>query len=276
MIQELGNTTLNNTIICNNSLSDNDIIFIFNENNVIVSYNKQKLFPYRSEIKYKNDPIYLFSIDCQKYYLLLEDNYNIPDNFKYDNVRNIRRQSGINKTDLFSMFTAFHLYNWYISEKYCGKCGALNERAINERAMHCKQCGNISYPRINPAVIVGITNGNQLLITRYASGRGVSFDALVAGFTEIGETLEETVKREVMEEVGLKVKNIRYYKSQPWGLSGTILAGFFCDVDGNDLITLDKNELSSAIWTDRKDICGQPDDMSLTNEMMIRFRDGDI
>ena len=76
-----------------------------------------------------------------------------------------------------------------------------------------------------PAVIVGITHGDEIVLTKYA--RGFAHYALVAGFTEIGETLEETVQREVMEEVGLKVKNIRYYKSQPWGIVDDILMGFF-------------------------------------------------
>ena len=100
----------------------------------------------------------------------------------------------------------------------------------------------------------------------------MSYDALVAGFTEIGETFEQTVAREVHEEVGLKVKNIRYYKSQPWGYSGGILAGFYCDLDESEEITIDKTELSCAEWRTRDEITGQPDDLSLTNEMMMNFK----
>ena len=122
-------------------------------------------------------------------------------------------------------------------------------------------------------MIVGVTNGDSLLITRYAD-RPLSVDALVAGFTEIGETFEETVAREVMEEAGLHVKNIRYYKSQPWGMASDILAGFFCDVDGDAHVHLDRHELKSAVWVPRAQIKGQPDNLSLTNEMMLLFRDG--
>ena len=96
--------------------------------------------------------------------------------------------------------------------------------------------------------------------------------ALVAGFTEIGETLEQTVEREVMEEVGLKVKNIRYYKSQPWGLSGSLLAGFFCDLDGDDTITLQEDELKEAEWFEAADLTPEADGISLTREMMAKFR----
>ena len=110
--------------------------------------------------------------------------------------------------------------------------------------------------------------------TKFYAGRNAKRYALIAGFAEIGETLEETVKREVMEEVGLKVKNIRYYKSQPWGLSGSLLAGFVCDLEGEDTITLDKNELAVAQWFEREEIPYDDYDVSLTREMMIQFKKG--
>ena len=143
-----------------------------------------------------------------------------------------------------------------------------------ERAKVCPVCGNRIYPRINPAVIVGVINGSRLLLTKYKTGYG--HNALVAGFTEIGETFEETVQREVMEEVGLKVKNIRYYKSQPWGIALDILAGFYCEVDGDDTIRRDDSELKYAEWVEREAIELQPTNDSLTNEMMRMFREGKI
>ena len=91
----------------------------------------------------------------------------------------------------------------------------------------------MEFPKISPAVIIGLTHKNRLLLSKYA-GRTYKKYALLAGYTEIGETVEETVSREVMEEVGLPVKNIRYYKSQPWPFSSTVLMGFFCDLDGDD------------------------------------------
>ena len=142
-----------------------------------------------------------------------------------------------------------------------------------ERALRC-ECGNVLYPRVVPAVIVGITNGDKILVTKYRTG--FAHFALVAGFTEIGETLEETVAREAMEETGLKVKNIRYYKSQPWGIVDDILVGFYCDVDGDDTIKMDEGELKVAEWRSREDIELQPDEYSLTNEMMKMFKDGKI
>ena len=141
-----------------------------------------------------------------------------------------------------------------------------------ERALVCSGCGNKVYPRINPAVIVGVVNGDRLLITRYRTG--FAYNALIAGFTEIGETLEETVRREVMEEAGIRVKNIRYYKSQPWGMASDLLVGFYCDVDGDDTIKMDESELKYAQWLRREEIELQPGEHSLTNEMMKLFKSG--
>lgn len=122
-------------------------------------------------------------------------------------------------------------------------------------------------------MIVGVINDDCLLVTRYR--QGFTLSALIAGFTEIGETLEETVAREVMEEVGLRVKNIRYYKSQPWGIAEDLLAGFYCDLDGEATIHLEENELKEAAWLRPEEIVLHSQDYSLTNEMMSRFKAGE-
>ena len=176
---------------------------------------------------------------------------------------------------LFSVdedFTAYHLWRWYDDNRRCGRCGGENGLHPAERALQCCACGHVIYPRINPAVIVGVTKGDSLLITRYR--KGYAHNALVAGFTEIGETLEQTVEREVMEETGVRVRNIRYYKSQPWGMAQDILVGFWCDADEDAEIRMDPDELKYAEWVRREDIVLQPNNLSLTNEMMKTFRDG--
>ncbi len=125
---------------------------------------------------------------------------------------------------------------------------------------------------ICPAVIVSVTVKDRLLLTKYAGRANLNY-ALIAGFAEIGETIEETVEREVMEEVGLKVKNIRYYKSQPWSFTDTLLMGFFADVDGESRILLDETELSVGKWCTRDEI-PEDDGVSLTREMMAVFKAG--
>ena len=138
--------------------------------------------------------------------------------------------------------------------------------------MRCPKCGNMIFPRISPAVIVAVTKGDYLLLTKYA-GRSYTRYALIAGYTEIGETLEQTVQREVMEEVGLQVTNIRYYKSQPWGIDGNLLMGFYCDLEGDDTIRLDRTELSLAEWHHRSALPAHDDGISLTREMMRVFEE---
>ena len=140
--------------------------------------------------------------------------------------------------------------------------------------MVCPDCGLIEYPKICPAVIVAVINGDKLMVTRYAD-RPFRGWALIAGFVEIGETLEDTVRREVMEEVGVKVKNLRYYKNQPWSFTDTLLCGFYCDLDGDDTVTLDTAELKEAHWLSREELPPRQNEASLTAEMMERFRLGE-
>ncbi|MBQ1311855.1 MAG: NAD(+) diphosphatase [Blautia sp.] len=220
--------------------------------------------------------VYLFSMEGEKFFLSLVKEeaaaYGVPEGFSFYNVRTIRNWNLQPRRYMFAAFTALQLDEWYDRNRYCGKCGKPTEIDDTERAMACKSCGIKIYPRINPAVIVGVRNGDRLLLTKYRTGFGSN--ALIAGFTEIGETLEETVQREVMEEAGLRVKNIRYYKSQPWGIASDILAGFYCDVDGDDTIRMDESELKYAEWVERSGIELQPVDYSLTNEMMQMFKEG--
>ena len=172
---------------------------------------------------------------------------------------------------VLAAITGFHLDGWYDRNHFCGRCANILQQDDKERMLKCPVCGNMVYPRINPAVIVGVTNGDKLLLTKY-NGRAYKKYALVAGFNEIGESFEETVRREVMEETGLRVKNIRYYKSQPWGFTDNILAGYFCEVDDPDNIRVDTEELSVAKWVPRDEIPVSIEELSLTNEMISVFR----
>ncbi len=252
--------------------SENSKVLIFCEGKLLCrSGGEDGIFPEYKEIG--GDAQYLFSIDEDEYFITFDFADKVaPNSYELVGLRDLRKSSNASKAELFAAFTAFHLFSWYESSRFCGKCGHPTEYDTAERAMVCPSCKNKIYPRINPAVIIGIKNADRLLITKYRMGYGHS--ALVAGFAEIGETLEDTVRREVMEEVGLKVKNINYYKSQPWGIAADLLAGFYCEVDGDDSINMDENELKFAQWVKREDIELQPDDISLTNEMMKRFKNG--
>lgn len=196
----------------------------------------------------------------------------IMEQYQYENHNVFRDRKP--KYLAFAGVTACQLANWYESTRYCGRCGVELEHDKKERMMRCPGCGAMHYPKISPAVIVAVLHGDKILMTKYAD-RDYKKYALIAGFVEIGETVEETVRREVMEEVGVRVKNIRYYKSQPWSFSDTELFGFFCELDGEDTICMDENELSVAQWLSRDEIPTEYDGISLTNEMIMRFKNGE-
>ena len=215
---------------------------------------------------------YLFSIDEDSYFLLPEFDVSVFPGYTWQNVEILRTASP--KENVFAGITGFQLWGWYGSRKFCPRCGKPLVHDENERMMRCTNCGLMEYPKICPAVIVGVTDGDKILLTRYA-GRAYKKYALIAGFAEIRETIEETVSREVMEEVGLRVKNIRYYKSQPWSFSDTLLMGFFADLDGAEEIHLDRMELAEAKWCTREEI-PEDDGISLTREMMRVFKEGKV
>ncbi len=270
MIQDIAPSVFNNEYKPH-APNEDDYVFIFDGRTILCRTEDNRIICPKvkeiGDIKLQ----FLFAINENSDYLYMGEEIIQIEGYSYENVSILRRIQP--KLLCFAGMTAFHLYTWYINNRFCGRCGRKTIIYDKERAMKCPDCGNIIYPRISPAVIVGITNGDKIVMTRYA-GREYKGRSLVAGFCEIGETAEDTVRREVMEEVGLKVKNVRYYKSQPWGFDGGLLMGFYCDLDGSDVIKLEEDELAIAEWVDRKDIVDERKYLSLTEEMIMNFRDG--
>lgn len=218
---------------------------------------------------------YLFSIDEMDFYLVDESQVSLNEagHLKLYKASIIRELTPMWVS--FAAVSAQHLHRFYISNRFCGCCGSPTMKSKKERAAVCTSCGNTIYPKISPAVIVGVTHNGKLLLTTYA-GREYTRYALIAGYTEFGETLEDTVRRETMEEVGIKVKNIRYYKNQPWGFSDSILVGYWAELDGSPDIHLDETELSTAVWMAPEDIPNDFTNLSLTHEMILLFKEGKI
>lgn len=250
------------------SPNQKDYILGYDGRNILLK--KDMTFFVYEEVSFLDEFIYLFEIDDISFYLA---DLSKVDHISLD-IRTTR--SFENKEFGFAGVTGWQLYNWMNSNQYCGRCGYKTIRDTKERAMRCPNCGNIVYPTLSPAVIVGIINDkNEILISQYAHGI-YKHDALIAGYAEIGETIEETVHREVKEETGLNVKDLVYYKSQPWSYSGTLLFGFYCKVDGSDEIKLDETELQSAIWINQNYKCDLIDDASLTAEMIHKYQNNEI
>ena len=219
---------------------------------------------------------YAFSIDARAYYLVdAQPPLPAPAGFLYQKTAALRANADHPSPELFAVAAGESLFRWYSAQRFCGHCGARMEKRKLERAMVCPSCGNTVYPKICPAVIAAVHDGDRLLLTRYR-GRPFKKYALIAGFNEIGETIEETVRREVMEEAGVRVKNLRYYKSQPWVFTDTLLMGFVCELDGSDKITLQEDELAEAAWHHRSELPADHSHISLTGEMIEQFRLGNL
>ena len=245
---------------------ENNYVFLKNENNELTIPN----YKFIKSVSHISDSelTYLFKIDNLKFFLLSSESKFDKSALSKENINIFRTLQPSWMS--FGGITGKHLSDWYSSNKYCGKCGKPLKHHDVERALQCEECGLIIYPTISPAIIVGIINKDKILLTKYSRGSYKKY-GLVAGYTEIGETLEETVQREVMEEVGLKVKNIRYYKNQPWAFSNSLLVGFFADLDGSDEVSLDKNELAIAEWFRYDEMPPIESNISLTSNMMQEF-----
>ncbi len=216
---------------------------------------------------------YVNAVDDEEFYLV--DDMQVPEfgGFYMEGMQVLREFSP--QYQAFATISASQVYRWMKSRKYCGYCGTVTEKSNTERALICPKCKNIEYPKISPAIIVAIRDGNRLLLTKNAKGT-YKFYALVAGFVEVGESLEDAVRREAMEEVGLKVKNIQSYKSQPWSFSDSLMLAFIADLDGDDKITIQEEELSEARWFEREDVPVLPFHISVGHELIQKFRDGEI
>lgn len=215
------------------------------------------------------ETVYLFSVDDTPYFLAkLHANAPLPEGYAFETVREHRKLKP--RHTVYAEMTAWHLYIWYRDNRFCGRCAQPTVHDEKLRMLRCPACGNMIFPKICPAIIVAVTDGDKLLLTKY-SGRSYQHYALIAGFTEIGETAEETVRREVFEETGVHVKNIRYWNTQPWGIDADLLIGYFADLDGSPEITMDREELSMAGWHRRADMALPEDDVSLTNDMIRAF-----
>ena len=261
--------------------ADSFILFFYQDQLLVIKEQNpsQITFPVHEKVKrWVNHATYLFSLDEKEMFrveILDESTKQELEGSIAGSSFEERRffRTAAPKEYGFAGITGLHLNGWYRKNKFCGACGGTLEKDKKERMLYCPVCKNMVFPRINPAVIVGVIDGSRLLLTKYR-GRSYKNYALVAGFTEIGESFEETVAREVLEETGLTVKNIRYYKSQPWAFADDILAGYFCEVEGSTAITMDTGELSVAEWVERDDIEVEYDDTSLTNEMICYFKYG--
>jgi NAD+ diphosphatase len=161
---------------------------------------------------------------------------------------------------------AMQLVHWADTHGFCGRCASPTGRASGERAMRCPRCGLLAYPRISPAVIVLVRRGEEALLARNARFP-LPFYSTLAGFVEVGETLEETVVREIREEAGITVGNLRYFGSQPWPFPHSLMIAFVADYISGELAA-DPTELADAQWFRASALPMVPPRMSIARAMI--------
>ena len=218
-------------------------------------------------------PQWLFRIDETDYYLAAEGGA-APLTAGYGWV-NLRESRGKKSRLLrFAESTAYHLALWYRDYRFCGRCGGETQPDDRERMLRCPRCGNLIYPKIAPAVIVAITRGDSILLARSVRST-FRHHSLISGYVEVGETLEHAVRREVMEEVGLRLGALRYLGDQPWGVSGSQMFAFQAEAQEGD-IRLQESELCEAGWFRRDELEPRGRTVSIALELIERFRTGTL
>lgn len=161
---------------------------------------------------------------------------------------------------------AFQIINWDRLTRFCGTCGALTKAKQNELVKQCPACGAVYYPRISPAVIVAVVRDGQILLAHNKNFR-TGWYSVIAGFVEPGETFEDCVTREVAEEVGLEVKNIKYFGSQPWPFPDSLMVGFLAEYAGGE-ITVDGDEIDAAGWYERDNLPACPGNITIAGQLI--------
>lgn len=168
--------------------------------------------------------------------------------------------------DYFLASRGVQLLDWQRNHKFCGKCSARTEIKAGQYAMECPSCGLVSYPKISPAVMVLIRRGDEVLLARGHHYRPGIYSAL-AGFVEAGETLEQCAVREVREEVGVKIANLRYFGSQSWPFPNSLMVAYFADYDGGEIMA-DLEEIEDAQWFHCNALPPLPEPVSLAFQLI--------
>ncbi len=185
-------------------------------------------------------------------------------------LRGLRELYGTLDEDLFVLSgRAIQIVEWDRTHQYCGHCATGTTQLPNERAKRCPKCGLVNYPRLSPAIIVLVSRGEELLLAR-AHRFPPGMYSVLAGFVEPGETLEETVVREVREEVGIEVKDIRYFGSQPWPFPNSLMIGFTATYSSGDII-IEPQELLDAAWFNKHNLPQIPPKLSIARKLIDWF-----
>ena len=277
MIHEILPHRFNNHFLPSKRIGEEDYVFHYEDNSLLMKTKGDEFaLPQKRDflnLSETTESAFLFTLNDTPCFLIWEKPLTDNSVFIYKEINFFRliRQKEI----AWVTIAGFHLWNWYSHNKFCGRCGAGTHHQHDERALRCPECNTVVYPKISPAVIVAIISNDKILLARNINFPGKWF-SLIAGYADVGESLEETLIREVKEEVGLDIKNIRYYKSQPWPLSGSMMVGFIAEANINQPIVTEEKEIAEAAWFSRENLPEHPSPISIAGEMIEKFGRGEL
>jgi NAD+ diphosphatase len=276
MIHEIFPHHFNNRFVVTNSVDEDAVILHYHERSVLLKTNvEDPELPRKRDLKdiQEADLTFLFTFNDVPCFLLTKEPGELKSGLSYWELNFFRT---VRKKEIaWVSIAGFHLFNWYTNNRFCGKCGAETHQKSDERALVCSKCASTVYPAIAPAIIVAIVCDDKILLARNTNFPG-GWYSLIAGYVDIGETLEEALIREVKEEVGLDVWNIRYYKNQPWPLSGSMMIGFIAEADEQQPIMIDGKEIADAAWFKRGELPEHSLGLSIAGEMIGKFEKGEL
>ena len=189
---------------------------------------------------------------------------------EHDSVRSISLREAVMtmpKADFQHVAQAWQYAVFLRTHQFCGRCGSRMDRVSWEMAMHCHTCQHRCYPRVSPCIIVAIRHENKILLAQGERQQESGWYSILAGFVESGETLEEAVHREVFEEVGVKVKNVEYFNSQPWPFPHSLMVGYIAEYDSGDIV-VDGKEILKADWFDIDNLPVVPPKFSIAGRLI--------
>ena len=254
--------------------SNNNILIIFNNNKILYEPNLKTFLLEENLLNIQIDEHLYVGIanNGSDIYAVDISNTSIDINIGYKSLieYDLRHLLAISEpNDIVLMGRANQLLHWIRSNKYSGYSGELNKFNNKEQALYCPTTSSMTYPLISPCVLAMITKGDQILLARNNLFPEGLFSVL-AGFVEVSESAEETVEREVMEEVGIKVKNIKYVGSQPWPFPSQLMLGYKCEYDSGELV-IDEDEIVEANWYTADNLPYVPPTTSLSGKLISSF-----
>jgi len=253
-------------------IKEDDLVLCYHDNQVLLKKTGENLeLPARRDFEAPiATAVYLFSMNSIHYFGV-QGMPQKSEELEFYDIFVLR--SLPNKQSAWIASLGYQLINWLSQNRFCGRCGSETVLRKEERAVYCPECSLIVYPKISPAVIVAITCNDKILLAKGKNYKG-DFYALIAGYVDAGESIEETVVREVKEEVGLDIRNLKYYKSQPWPFSSSLMLGFTAEADDTKPIVIDDNEIKDAGWFTRGKLPPHASGISISGDLIEAFEKG--